>query len=81
LIAGREKRAIQEFILTHGSADGAVYFRTRRDGKDWYALIYNSYSNKEDALAALEKLPLSWRENRPWMRSFASIQKELNQPE
>ncbi len=81
LLAGRNKDTIQDFIRLHGPADGAVYFRTKREGKDWYALVYNSYSNKADALAALGKLPSAWRKYRPWMRSFASIQKELAQSE
>ncbi len=81
LLAGRNKDTIQDFIRLHGPADGAVYFRTIREGKDWYALVYNSYSNKADALAALNKLPSAWRKYRPWMRSFSSIQKELAQPE
>ncbi len=81
LLAGRDKETIKNFIRRHGPADGAVYFRTMRDGKDWYALVYNSYSNKADALAALRKLPSAWRKYRPWMRSFASIQKELAQSE
>ncbi len=79
LLAGTEKRSIEEFLRRHGPADGAVYFRTQRGGKDWYALVYNSYRSKTEALAALERLPSAWRKHRPWMRSFASIQKELTQ--
>ncbi len=79
LLAGTEKKSIEEFLRRHGPADGAVYFRTKRGGKDWYALVYNSYRSKGDALAALERLPSAWRKHRPWMRSFASIQKELAQ--
>ncbi len=81
LLAGTEKRSIEAFLRQHGPADGAVYFRTRRGGKDWYALIYNSYPTKSAALAALERLPSAWRKHRPWMRSFGSIQKELAQTE
>lgn len=81
LLAGRDKATIKDFIRLHGPADGAVYFRTKRGGKDWYALVYNSYSNKADALAALKKLPSAWRKYHPWMRSFSSIQKELLQSE
>ncbi len=79
LLAGTEKRSIEEFLRRHGPADGAVYFRTKRNGKDWYALIYNSYRSKAEALAALKRLPSAWRKHRPWMRRFASIQKELAQ--
>ncbi len=80
LLAGRDRDTIEDFIRQHDLVDSAVYFRTRRGGRDWYALVYNSYSNKADALAALNKLPAAWRKYRPWMRSFASIQKELDQP-
>ena len=79
LLAGRDKATVEEFIRMHGLAGTAVYFRTVRGGKDWYAVIYNSYRSRADALAALEQLPVAWRKYRPWLRSFASIQKELVQ--
>ncbi len=78
LVAGRDRSTIRQFIRSHGPADGAVYFRTIRDGREWYALVYNSYGSRAEASAALNRLPRAWRKYRPWMRSFASIQQELH---
>ncbi len=77
LVAGRDRNTIRQFIRSHGPADNAVYFRTIREGRAWYALVYNSYRSRSEAAAALARLPRAWRKYRPWVRSFASIQQEL----
>jgi DamX protein len=53
-------------------------FKTSYRHKEWYVLLHGLYSTRQQALAALEKLPLSLRQDtQPWARTLASVQKAL----
>ncbi len=77
LLGGRTEAGIQHFIRQHKLVGKAVYYRTLRNHQPWYILVYNSYPNHARARAAIANLPASLRKTRPWPRSFASIQAEL----
>ncbi len=77
LLGGRTEAGILRFIQQHQLAGKAVYYRTTRNQRSWYILVYNSYPDHAKAKAAISKLPAKLRKTRPWPRSFASIQAEL----
>ncbi|VAX13577.1 hypothetical protein MNBD_GAMMA24-1572 [hydrothermal vent metagenome] len=77
LLGGRTEAGILRFIQRHKLAGKAVYYRTTRNKRPWYILVYHSYPDYTRAKAAIAKLPDSLRKTRPWPRSFASIQAEL----
>ena len=78
LAAGTSKRAIEDFIKRHNLTDKAVYFHRIRDGKDWYILVYGSYSSLSSAKQGITKLPAALQKVKPWPRSFSAIHAELN---
>lgn len=39
----------------------------------WYTLLYGQFDNKEQAICALNSLPLSIKKHKPFIRSFAKI--------
>jgi len=78
LAAGTDKKAIQNFIKRHQLSGKAVYFHRLRDGKDWYILVYGSYSGYSKAKQAIGQLPLAVQKSKPWARSFSAIHAELN---
>ena len=43
------------------------------NGKPWYALLYGEFTTKQQAQAALENLPESFREQGAFIRSIAKI--------
>jgi DamX protein len=51
-----------------------AWYHTRRDGKDFYALIFGSYPGAEAARSAIPALPAEVRKNQPFIRSFGSVQ-------
>jgi len=63
---------LKKFSLT---ADAAI-FKTKRDNKDWFTLIYNHYPTKAAAQTAAKQLPKGI--TKPWVRSFASILPSLS---
>ncbi len=79
LLGGRNDKNIQQFIHKYKLKDKAVYFHTRHNQRDWYALVYGSYTNRSEALQAIKKLPAALQKTSPWARSFASIHKDLDQ--
>lgn len=79
LLGGRNDKSIQAFIKKYKLRGKAVYFHTRHNQRNWYALVYGSYQNREDALKAIKNLPSELQKTSPWARSFASIHKDLDQ--
>ncbi len=79
LLGGRNDKSIRQFIAKYKLRDKAVYFHTRHNQRNWYALIYGSYENRQQALQAIKKLPPALQKTSPWARSFASIHKDLDQ--
>ena len=47
-------------------------------GRDWYVLVYGSYSDRSKARRAMNGLPASLSRSVPWVRSFASIHEVLH---
>lgn len=78
LAAGTDKKAIQTFIKRHKLKGKAVYFHRLRDGKDWYILIYGSYTGYSKAKQAISQLPAAVQKAKPWARNFGAIHSELN---
>ncbi len=78
LAAGTDKKAIQAFIKRHNLKGKAVFFHRLRDGKDWYILVYGSYSGYSIAKQAINQLPAAVQKANPWLRRFSAIHAELN---
>lgn len=79
LLGGRELASIKRLLKRHpGLASHAVYFRTQRNGQNWYAVIYGVYASRQKAMAAIKRLPPALQKSRPWIRPFASIHAELS---
>jgi DamX protein len=82
LMGARDSGSIIKFLNNHASLDGnAVYFHTRHDGRDWYAVVYGVYADKQKAREAIKRLPPALQKASPWIRSFASIHAELSRTE
>lgn len=79
LLGGRNDKSIQTFIQKYKLKDKAVYFHTKHNQRDWYALVYGSYNTRNEALQAIKSLPAAIQKTSPWPRSFASIHKDLDQ--
>ncbi|MDX1812314.1 MAG: SPOR domain-containing protein, partial [Gammaproteobacteria bacterium] len=74
LIGTGKIEAAESFIKKHHIEKGGHYFHKKRKGKDWYSVIYGSYSSAREAKAGVEKLPSSLKKIKPWIRQFKNIQ-------
>lgn len=84
LFASFNEQATRQFsaanapaVAAAGAPEGIRLFRTVREELPWYVAVSGSYRNKDEAKAAVAKLPASLRKLQPWARSFQGIQDEL----
>lgn len=68
---------VKQFALTH-KLDNTHYYPVTVKGATIYRLVWGSYQNRARAQLAIKQLPEKLRQQKPWIRSFASIGKELN---
>jgi DamX protein len=81
ILGAHDELTLQRFLVEYPLEQIAV-FETRYRGKDWYVLLHGIYPNRQQALAALEKLsPMLRQKTQPWTRKLASIQKLIKTPE
>lgn len=75
LASSKSMRLIQKYISDNALGGRAGYYRSRRGGEDWYALVYGSYASSAQAQAAIGSLPDDLRKWSPWVRKYADIQR------
>jgi predicted nuclease with TOPRIM domain len=67
------KRALADVIGRNADTLGTdrfAWFRTTRNGRDWFVLLYGSYANFDAALNAQEALPGTLQRSGPYVRTF-----------
>ena len=77
LLGTHQKSALPNYIKKFALKNDAAMFKTKRNGKDWFTLIYGHYPTKSAAQTAAKQLPKGV--NKPWIRSFASILPSLRE--
>ncbi len=77
LFGSFEQQAIIRFVKQYSLKGDMAQFSSRRNGKNWFSLLYGNYSSRENAAEALNKLAPRLRKNSPWIRNFSSIKQQL----
>lgn len=80
LLGGYDRRGVLRFMQQHQLLGKAAYYPTRRNGRDWYVVVYGSYPDRQTARAALNELPAGIRKTRPFVRQFSEIHAQLPHP-
>ncbi|MFV1984488.1 MAG: SPOR domain-containing protein [Thiohalomonadales bacterium] len=78
LLGTRNESSVKKFVLENNLQGKAIYFNVKRQGKDWFALVYGVYPDKNSALKARSSLSKTLQKAKPWPRNFASIHAELD---
>ena len=79
LIGVREENAAAGFIRSHELQGPVAYFRSQREGRAWFSVVYGVFPDREAAVAERTKLPSALREVGVWPRSLASVQQAIRQ--
>ena len=75
LASSTNARLIQKYFEENGLQGKAGYYKNRREGEDWYALVYGAYPSVSAANQAISSLPRDLRKWSPWVRKIGSIQR------
>ncbi len=78
MMGSLEEASAINFIQQQRTPERFVYFEGRHQSRPWFVVVYGDYANREAALAAVSTLPEALRNQRPWARSFESVQNDLN---
>jgi septal ring-binding cell division protein DamX len=75
LASSTNPNLIQKYYRENKLEGAGGYYRNYRQGKNWYALVYGSYSSINEAKQAVDSLPVELRKWSPWVRRFQDIQR------
>lgn len=73
LIGLNNKKRVDRFIETHQISAKTQTVKTKRNGKDWYIVLYGEYTERETALEAIQTLPSALKALNPWPRRLSEI--------
>ncbi|MBK1691988.1 AAA family ATPase [Ectothiorhodospira mobilis] len=74
IVLSSSEERIRAYAQETNLPGDVAWYHTRRDGKDFYALIFGNYPGAEAARSAIPALPAEVRRNQPFIRSFGSVQ-------
>ncbi len=78
IVAGENLKTIEEFIGEHKLYNNIAFYRSVRNNKPWYGLIYGVYPHKQAANSAINQLPKKLQDLKPWVRSIKSIKTDIS---
>ena len=77
LMGGLDEPRVRGQVKLYVGRLSVTYYEGRRKGKPWYVVVAGPYDNKLEARRAIKVLPESLQKQKPWVRSVASIQKDI----
>ncbi|MBT8439153.1 MAG: SPOR domain-containing protein [Gammaproteobacteria bacterium] len=77
LLAVSDEKGIKRFLKLHNFSGNLVILKTKRNGKPWYALLFETYVSRDEALNARKNLPKSYKSSSAWPRSILSIRQAI----
>jgi DamX protein len=75
--AGRTAEALTALLERHAQGAPAACFLHRPGAREPYSGVVGSFARFAEAERALAGLPAELRSNTPWIRRFATLQREL----
>ena len=75
VLGTRTESTAQAFVKQNGSQ--YHYFRKLHQGQVLFVVTFGSFADRASAQAAIATLPEKIRNDKPWPRTFLSIQQEL----
>lgn len=59
--------------------DNIYLYQKKQNGQVYTVILYGEFADRSEALAALKNLPVPIKNNRPYLRTFAGINKDIEQ--
>ncbi len=80
LATGDDEQALVRFLERQSLPGDLAHFRFESTAGPRYSAIYGAWADVADARAALERLPESLQQARPWIRRFRELQVSVPAP-
>jgi DamX protein len=77
LLASNKLSDVKSFAAQNKLGSQAHVYQTELDGKPWYMLTYGDFKTADSAEKAMEQLPSAEQKHNPWVKSFATLKKEV----
>lgn len=81
LMAMRKKSSVLSQLKNIEDKSRYAIFATQRKGRSMYILLYGDFISSKEASLAQQELPAQLNKNKPWIRTFSGMQKELQKLE
>jgi DamX protein len=77
IFGSHEHEAVERFKRGSRLKDRLAWYRTSRNGRDWYVVVMGSYASRDAARRAIAALPAEVKRNNPWPRSLGAVQESI----
>lgn len=77
MMGTQDEAAVKSYIQAQATPASFSYFEGRYKDKPWYVVVYGDYATRDQALAAIQSLPEALQKQRPWAKSFQSVQTDI----
>lgn len=77
LASSKNASRIEKYLDDDELRGRAGYYRSERNGEQWYALVYGAYPSAEEARASVAQLPENLRKWSPWVRPISDIHRAM----
>lgn len=81
LLGAYDQKDVARYIQNHRLQGKVATYRTIRNGRDWYVVVYGLYGSYKQADAAIKALPAVIQAQRPWINKVANVQASIDKPE
>lgn len=78
VVATKDSKQLESLINKENLKDNYAYFDKQVKGATYYVLVIGNYKTRDDALAAVNKLPVNLQKNKPWPVPLKNIQTFLD---
>ncbi|NIR98183.1 MAG: hypothetical protein GWO39_08735 [Gammaproteobacteria bacterium] len=77
--ADEDRTVLQQRARALGLDKDYAIFRSERNGRALYALIYGAFTTPTQAGSAIDDMPDDWKRDNPWIRDFRGIRRAAGQ--
>lgn len=77
LLGSHSEANVKNFIASNSASTELTYFESRFQDRPWFVVVHGSYANRNAAADAIDALPPSLRELKPFARNLSDIQADI----
>ncbi|MBI3774605.1 MAG: SEL1-like repeat protein [Gammaproteobacteria bacterium] len=80
LLSSKEEHVVNDYLNNPAIPDPTAYYKANVLGEDWYSVVYGVFPSFEAAQQHLRILPVGLLRYKPWIRTFADVQRAIKAP-